>query len=144
MSFSMFNFNDLPSEVFDVIGVAGFGLYVLNYFLLTLGRIDPNNAGYFVINLLAATLVMIGLSVAFNLAAALIQGFWIVMSVIAIAIRIRRRKRSPVPTATLIEFPVAPPSDAPRPHDQHSPDVFLETDYRGRGYERRNPHRAAG
>lgn len=146
-AFLMTFFSTLPTEVLDAIGVAGFGLYVLNYSLLTFRRIGSDQARYFVINLAAATMVMIGLTTAFNLAAALIQGFWIVISIVAIVMRQRRsgrRGHTPPQVATLIEFPTELRSAAPRPHDQHSPDVFLETDYRDRGYERRTLHRATG
>ncbi|MCK0119160.1 hypothetical protein MWU61_01305 [Loktanella sp. F6476L] len=84
-------FSSLPTEVLDAIGVAGFGLYVLNYSLLTVQRIQSHQALYFMINGLAATMVLIGLLSAFNLAAALIQIFWIVISIIAIFIRLRKR-----------------------------------------------------
>lgn len=81
----------VPTEVLDAIGVAGFGLYVLNYGLLTLQRVQSHQARYFIVNGLAATMVLIGLMSAFNLAAALIQIFWIVISSIAIVIRLRKR-----------------------------------------------------
>jgi len=60
--------------LFDAIGVAGFALYVLTYGLLTFNKIDARNISYFVLNLCAASLVLIGLIGAFNLASALIQG----------------------------------------------------------------------
>jgi hypothetical protein len=84
-------FSTIPAEVLDAIGVAGFGLYVLNYGLLTVQRVQSHQARYFVINGLAATMVLLGLINAFNLAAALIQIFWIVISSVAIIIRLRKR-----------------------------------------------------
>ncbi|UWR00512.1 hypothetical protein K3729_06995 [Rhodobacteraceae bacterium S2214] len=83
-------FSSIPTEVLDAIGVAGFGLYVMNYGLLTVQRIQSHQALYFMINGLAAAMVLIGLMSAFNLAAALIQIFWIVISIIAIIIRLRK------------------------------------------------------
>jgi len=87
----MFDFiANIPNEVFDAIGIAGFGLYVLNYVLLTFQRLRSEQISYFVVNWLAATMVLIGLTTAFNLASALIQIFWIVISTIGILIRCRR------------------------------------------------------
>ncbi|MDX8351091.1 CBU_0592 family membrane protein [Cognatiyoonia sp. IB215182] len=75
--------------VADAIGVAGFGLYVLNYTLLTFRRIRTEYVVYFVINAAAASMVLIGLSASFNLASALIQVFWLIISLTAIVIRLR-------------------------------------------------------
>jgi hypothetical protein len=85
-------FNTLPTEVLDAVGVAGFGLYVLNYGLLTVQRVQSHQICYFVINGLAAAMVLVGLMSAFNLASALIQIFWIVISIAAIIIRMRKRQ----------------------------------------------------
>lgn len=78
--------------LFDAIGVAGFGLYVLNYSMLTLQKIKSDSIRYFVINLIAASMVLIGLVNAFNLAAAMIQVFFICSSGVAILIRLRARQ----------------------------------------------------
>lgn len=75
-----------------MIGVAGFALYVMNYALLTLHRITSHSRIYFVLNMIAATLVLIGLTHSFNLASALIQTFWIVISITAIVVRTRPAK----------------------------------------------------
>lgn len=79
----------LPPPVFDTIGVVGFALYVINYGLLTFHRITSHSKTYFVLNLAAATLVLIGLTHSFNLASALIQMLWIAISLTAIALRMR-------------------------------------------------------
>ncbi len=78
-------------ELFEIIGVAGFGLYVMNYTLLTFHRLHSHDALYFAINLVAAACVLAGLLVSFNLASALIQLFWVIISTAAIAIRLRRK-----------------------------------------------------
>jgi phage shock protein PspC (stress-responsive transcriptional regulator) len=43
-------------------------------------------------SLTAATCVLIGLSASFNLAAAMIQIFWMTISVIGIALHLRRKR----------------------------------------------------
>lgn len=84
-------FDTVPAAVFETIGVAGFALYVMNYCLLTLHRLTSHSTTYFAINLVASSCVLIGLSQSFNLASALIQTFWIVISITAITIRLRKR-----------------------------------------------------
>ena len=79
----------MPARLFEVIGVAGFALYVINYCLLTLQKITSASSTYFALNLTAASLVLISLTHSFNLASALIQMFWIVISLVAIALRLR-------------------------------------------------------
>lgn len=76
----------------ELLGILGFCTYVSNYTMLTLRIISADCLPYFVINLCAAGLVLIGLSGSFNLASALIQGFWIVISLVGIAVRLRRRR----------------------------------------------------
>jgi hypothetical protein len=91
----MFDFiTRLPPFVVNVIGVIGFSLYVMNYCLLTFHRLTSHSKLYFVINLMAASMVLIGLTHSFNLAAALIQLFWIVISTTAIIVRLRQSKRA--------------------------------------------------
>lgn len=80
----------IPPTIFDYVGIAGFCLYVATYTLLSLRLLSGNSLAYFLMNLIAASLVLIGLSVNFNLASALIQCFWITMSVIAIGLRLFR------------------------------------------------------
>ena len=82
-------FSHIPPAWFEAIGVIGFGLYVINYMLLTLHHLTSQCKTYFVLNMIAATCVLIGLTHSFNLASALIQGFWIVISITAIVVRLR-------------------------------------------------------
>ena len=79
----------LPSALLDMIGVVGFSLYVINYCLLTRHKLTSNSAIYFVINGFAASFVLISLLGSFNLASAMIQAFWIVISLIAIGVLLR-------------------------------------------------------
>ena len=82
-------FHSIPPAMIEAIGVAGFGIYVLNYSLLTFGRLCSSCTTYFVINWVTASCVLIGLTGSFNLASALIQIFWICISTVAIFIRLR-------------------------------------------------------
>jgi predicted membrane protein len=80
--------------LFDAVGVAGFGLYVLNYSMLTLQRVKSESIRYFAVNVAAASMVLVGLMSAFNLAAAMIQIFFICSSCAAILIRLRARRQA--------------------------------------------------
>ena len=91
----------LSDSVLQAAGVVGFGLYVLNYSLLTFGALTSRCRVYFAINTAAALLVLAGLTVAFNLAAALIQCFWVVISLTGIILRSKPRRRRPVPFRTV-------------------------------------------
>ena len=84
----------LPEYFFETIGVIGFCLYVLAYTLLTLRLLAGNSVKYFSLNLTAASCVLIGLTVSFNLASALIQLFWVVMSLVGITLHVLRPARS--------------------------------------------------
>ena len=83
-------FPALPFHIAQAIGVLGFCLYVTAYSLLTLRVLRTSSIGYFTLNLMAATFVLIGLSVSFNLASALIQLFWVAMSLLGIALNVLR------------------------------------------------------
>lgn len=89
--------------VYDILGVIGFGLYVLNYTLLTMEKVSSKQIRYFAMNWCAASLVLIGLMNSFNLAAALLQIFWVVFSTAAILIRLRHRRRSHASTGLHIQ-----------------------------------------
>lgn len=62
----------LSPVIFETISIIGFGLYVLNYTLLTLRYLSGHDVAYFILNLLAAAFVLVGLMAGFNLALALI------------------------------------------------------------------------
>jgi hypothetical protein len=75
----------------ELVGIFGFLLYVVNYSLLTFRVTSSEGLTFFVINLAASSAVLAGLMVSFNLAAALIQIFWITISLVAITLRLFRR-----------------------------------------------------
>jgi len=97
-------------EFFDLLGVIGAALYIGNYTLLVMRRFSADQPGYFVINLLAAGLLLVSLMHTFNLGAALIQFFFLVMSVVGIVSRVhplrrlRRLRRRPLPAPQPIRW----------------------------------------
>ncbi|WP_147108029.1 hypothetical protein [Tateyamaria sp. syn59] len=85
-----------PLAVYELIGILGFALYVTNYSLLTTRCLSSDCLAYFTINLVAASCVLMGLMASFNLASAMLQIFWVAMSLIGILVRLRARHQTPV------------------------------------------------
>ncbi len=75
-----FTLNNLTES----IGVLGFIFYMLSYFLLLTGKIKGTHNSYIIMNFIAASCVLISLIHNFNLASALIQVFWIMISVVGL------------------------------------------------------------
>ncbi len=83
----------------DAIGIVGVVLYIGNYTFLQLrllnasGHNHRNFTLYSSVNLTAASLLLVSLSQDFNLAAALIQGAWVLISTVGLLVRWRSRPR---------------------------------------------------
>lgn len=71
-------------NTFELIGLFGFISYLLSYTLLQLGKIKGDSACYTIMNMISASLVLISLAESFNLASALIQITWILISIIGL------------------------------------------------------------
>lgn len=80
------------ADVLRIVGVLGFLTYVTLYSCLSLRVLHSDSILYFCGNIFAATLVLISLAQEFNLAAALIQSFWIAMGIPAIILRLVHRR----------------------------------------------------
>ena len=77
----MFPDLSLPS----IFGVIGVGLYMTAYASLQSGLLQGRTYAYSLLNLSAASCVLMSLIEHFNLSAAIIQTFWITVSIIGIA-----------------------------------------------------------
>ena len=88
-------FYSFPPAVLDGVGVFGFCLYVATYSLLTLRVIAGSSRRYFALNLCASSCVLVGLMGNFNLASAMIQSFWVCMSVLGLTLHVLRPHRQP-------------------------------------------------
>ena len=66
---------------YDVAGSLGVAMIVCAYLFLQLGRIAGDSLRYLLANALGAGLILISLSVEFNLSAFLIEAFWLLISV---------------------------------------------------------------
>ena len=76
----------------EAMDTAGFSLHVTTNTLLPPRVIYGHSVRNCRMSLTAATCVLIGLSASFNLAAAMIQIFWMTISVIGIALHLRRKR----------------------------------------------------
>ena len=76
----------------DLIGNLGVAIIILSYLALLNGRVDGQSMRYAAANAIGAGLVLASLTVDFNLSAAVIEGFWIVISVYGMVKAWRRRE----------------------------------------------------
>ncbi|MHC4940775.1 MAG: CBU_0592 family membrane protein [Planctomycetota bacterium] len=81
--------------VFDALGIAGSACIVVAYFLTQSGRIEVRRPLYSVLNAVGAALLLISLSVDFNLGATVIEGFWLLISLYGLARSHRSRAAAP-------------------------------------------------
>lgn len=83
------------NEIADEVGLIGVILILISYTLLQLGKVKSNSIYYSYINLLGAVLILFSLYYNWNLASAIIEIFWIIISFFGIAKYYwdRRRKK---------------------------------------------------
>ena len=85
--------NQMNFEFHDIVGSVGVAMIVSCFFLLQLDKMDAEKLSYSVINLFGAILILISLSMEFNLSAALMQSVWVIISLIGIYRYCRSKKR---------------------------------------------------
>lgn len=88
---------------FQIIGLLGFLTYLGSFGALQARLVDGNGALYGLLNILAAALVLISLTEAFNLASALIQISWIIIGVGGLIGRFLVTKRRSIDQVTPAE-----------------------------------------
>ena len=75
----------MEADVYRIVGVAGFLMYIASYGLLQLNRLDGNSSTYAALNLGASSMVALSLLSEFNLASLLIQTAWIIISLFGLS-----------------------------------------------------------
>lgn len=98
-------------NIYMIAGLAGAGCYLASYILLQLRRIDGNGMSYTVLNVVAASLLLVSLFDQFNLASALIQVLWIAFGAYGVGVRLVRRGANAAPAAE--REPVRPATPQP-------------------------------
>lgn len=68
----------------DLAGTIGVVLLMIAYLLLQIGRLDSKSLLYSVLNAIGACLIVVSLLFAFNLAAFVMEVFWILISIVGI------------------------------------------------------------
>lgn len=75
---------------YDLIGLVGVAAILLAYALLQFERVSYDGYGYLFLNGGGAALVMVSLLYAFNLAAFVLEGIWLTISIYGALKRLRR------------------------------------------------------
>lgn len=75
--------------LYRIAGLFGFFFYMASFAALQLKLLDGQGLTYSLLNVLAASLVLVSLVAEFNLASALIQVSWIVIGFVGICLRLK-------------------------------------------------------
>jgi hypothetical protein len=78
----------------DFLGNLGVILIIGSYFWMQIGRIAGQDPRYSIVNAVGAALVLISLYFDFNLSAALVESFWLVISVLGLFLVSASKKSS--------------------------------------------------
>ncbi len=81
-------------EWHDILGTTGVALVLWAYFALQTKRMKAEDLAYSVLNGVGALFVVISLLYRFNLSALLMEGAWVLVSLIGIANWIKARRRA--------------------------------------------------
>ena len=74
----------------DLLGNLGVLLIIGSYFWMQVGRISGQDPLYSIVNAVGAALVLISLYFDFNLSAALIESFWLIISILGLFLGSRK------------------------------------------------------
>ena len=91
---TQFDVSGARVDLQDIAGITGAMLIIIAYLLLQLRRIDADNVWYSTANAAGAALILLSLWFDFNLAAAVIESFWLLISVYGIGIALSRQATS--------------------------------------------------
>ncbi len=68
----------------DTIGMIGVAMVVFAYFLLQIEKVTIHHIAYSILNIFGSSLILVSLFVNFNLASVVIEGFWVLISLIGV------------------------------------------------------------
>ena len=68
----------------DLVGNVGVVILIITYLLLQLNKIRSDDLAYSLLNAAGASLIVLSLSVNFNLSAMLMEVFWVLISLVGI------------------------------------------------------------
>lgn len=78
--------------IFDALGVLGVVMVLGCFFALVSERMRENGAAYLALNILGSALILVSLAHNFNLAATIMQGAWIAITLAGMLFRRRDRE----------------------------------------------------
>lgn len=84
---------------YDLLGNLGVFLIILTYLLLQLGKLSSDHLSYSVLNALGAALIIVSLTVDFNLSAFIVELFWVMISLVGIGRYYLHREKGRTGTA---------------------------------------------
>jgi hypothetical protein len=85
----------LDYEWHDLVGNLGVLLIIASYFWLQLGRISGQSIVYSAINACGAALVLTSLYFEFNFSAALVEFFWLAISLMGVVMNLKKVTNDP-------------------------------------------------
>ena len=71
-------------EWHDIVGSTGAAMILIAFFLLQMERMSATDLAYSVANGVGAALILISLSIDFNLSAFIVEAFWLAISLLGI------------------------------------------------------------
>ena len=81
-------------SAFDIAGLVGVTLVLAGYAAATMGRLHPKGAPSLALNFAGASLILLSLTHAFNLSAAIVEGAWALIALVGLLrIAVRRFRR---------------------------------------------------
>jgi len=79
----------------ETLGVVGVAMVLTGYFLLVSGRLRERDPRYLGLNILGSALILVSLAHRFNLAATVMQGAWIAITIYGAVFPRKRAKADP-------------------------------------------------
>ncbi len=76
----------------DTIGNVGVAFMVGAYLMLQIGKLDSNDVAYSLFNGVGAALVLLSLSIEFNMSAFVMESFWLLISIYGLISAFKTRR----------------------------------------------------
>lgn len=74
----------MPSYIYDTIGMIGVVIILSTYLLLQMERLKSETLLYSVLNMMGSSMILFSLFFEWNLASAIIEGAWVLVSLFGI------------------------------------------------------------
>jgi len=91
----------LMSQFYNLVGIVGVILTLIGYYFLNVGRLLPEHMTYLLLNFFGSCLILYSLMFDWNLSSALIEGAWVLISIIGICRSLKNRRQKEMTSAKL-------------------------------------------